>query len=344
MGTTASDIICACPQEMGESWCNYTANDCGVGSFWSLGIVVNDDTASELANGASEMGHVKSWDDSDLFGDWEAFSTEEIDDHCNDCVGPKEIDEFFRKQQFGKCFDESITARWCKGCDDETAIEYTFGKTNMLRQNQYEQRAMCTLLGLFAAEQAGNGMAANDSIITDLTADPYGMGVRGSRLNMIKAMGEKDCQELDGIMMHPVAYTNKVCEGFEECPCDTDGIRSSFLRGPNGERYFRAPKRLKDKLDLGGGNYLNIGYRNGLIKYGEGCVDNPVNRFYDNCKKKWFIDLQNKIVLHPCGFSWLDTNVTAAGLAAADLEAAANWERKADCEASGLHFFITNEA
>lgn len=322
MPTTAADIICnTCPTVLQGDWCDFTDAGCGIGSLWDNGMVVQNDIATELARGASLEAKVKDFDTRDLYAPADPYQNNPDEDHCADCIGPKEIEEVLRRQEFGKCFAENYTARWCQGCDDERAIDRVFSELNDIRQFQYEHRVMETLIGVY-----GSNLADDQSIITDLTTDPYGIGTTFSRLNSLKAMGDRDCEMIDAILVHPVVYTNKMCEGFVECPCEDDGSRASFLQGPNGERLFRAGKNIKDRLVLNG-NYLSIGYQNGAIRYGEGCTTDPVNRFYNECEKTFYIDMNNRVVLHPCGFSWANDQVTVEGLADADLSHAANWNQ-----------------
>lgn len=321
MTTTASDIICsACPTDIQGDWCDFTDAGCGVGSLWDIGLVAENDIATQLARGASVTARVKDYDTRDLYDSpVSPYTGAENEDHCDSCIGLKEIEEVIRRQEFGKCFAESYTSRWCQGCDDERAIDRAFSELNNIRVDSYEKRTMLTLLGIYGSELAGDM-----SIITDLTTDPFGFGGTANRLNMLKAMGDKDCESIDSILVHPTVYTNKMCEGFVECPCEDDGSRASFLQGPNGERIYRAGKNIKDSL-LIGGNYLSVGFKNGAIKYGEGCTTDPVTRFYEPCEKKWFITTNNRVVLHPCGFSWTEDTETVDGLADADLALAANW-------------------
>lgn len=349
MTTTLSDMVTpAAPQVYSQAHRDYMSAGCDVGSLWNLTLVQATERARAVACNAAISSSHRFWDDSNYFSDGDVLDSTDTD-VCDNCVGIAMGEEVIRRQEQGKCFAESLVTEWVQGCGEDRAFDVMVDNLNPFWTNIYERITMASLIGIYASDAADDADLITD-LVTDHAADDTPSNSDMNYQNWVYATHLRDCVNLTDAIVHPVVYMNLKLKGLQVCPCNPNAIGEArvpeFLMGPNGERIFRATKRTRAFLELGGdpAQYLTILFRPGFFEYGEGDHPKPMVVSYDECAREDRLHTNHRYVIHPRGWSFLEGSVAAESPTLTELQAAANWAQVAPTDSQGIHFIISTGA
>lgn len=310
-------------------------------AFVEAGVVRLDPTLNERANSGGLLTTIPFWNDLDATIEPNYSNTT-----FTDVATPQKIDSgemVARIAYLNEGFSSSDLNKELAGSDPMQRIA---NRIDAYWQKQFQRRILSIAIGIYNDNVAANG----GDMVNDVSSQTPGTVTDANRFT---ASGLIDANYTLGdaapgvsvLALHSIIYTKMLKDQLID-----------FIPDANGKLTIPTYLQMRVVVDdgmpsFGSGvdrKYLCILFGQGAIGYGTGTPKRPteVQRYADRAngagvevlwsRKTWMI--------HPSGFDFLSTSITSPGLSPtwANLQNAANWERKLDRKNIPMAFYLIN--
>lgn len=321
---------------------SYQVNDSvELTAFAESGVLRLDPTLDQRANAGGMITTIPFWNDLDATIEPNYSNTT-----YTDIATPQKIDSgemTSRISYLNEGFSSSDLNKELAGSDPMQRIA---NRVDSYWARQFQRRAIALAVGLYNENVA----SGNSDMVIDVSSQTPGAITDANRftadgfIDTQFTMGDR-AVSMSVLAVHSVIAKKMSKDQLIETVRDADG---KVLY----KTYMDARIVIDDSMpSFGTGvdrKYLSILFGPGAIGYGRGTPKTPseVERYPERAngggvevlwsRKTWLI--------HPAGYSFLSTQITAPGLSPtwADLEDADNWERVLDRKKVPMAFYVTN--
>lgn len=308
-------------------------------AYIASGVAVTSNELQARANGEGGLTSIPYWKDLDASG--ENNSSDDPEVHATpDKIGTGRMAA--RKIFINNGWQAANLVSSLIG--DEDPMRQIASRTSAYWEQRFAARIQSATLGIFNANEAGDGDMIFDASTEDgdaATAD--NRWTFDGFVDARATMGES-ASNLAAIGVHPDTMTQMIKQQAIEYIQDSEtGVMIPTYNG------FRVVEDKKLPVIAGGTSgfkYVTVLYRGGAFGYGEGSPRRPVAVEFDESagngagietlweRKEWLI--------HPEGYRWTDTAVADLSPTIAEFETATNWAREFERENVGIAFYVHN--
>lgn len=333
--TRLSDVI------VPEVFTSYAAvDDPELSSFYRSGVVVRNALLDTWADAGGEALTVPYWGDLDADSEPNA-SNDDPDDHASpDKITAASLQ--VRKAFLNKGWSAMDLTGELAGSQPMRRIRQ---RVDTYWTRQWQRRLIASSLGLLADNVAND----NGDMVYDIssedgdTADGANVFSRTAFTGAVFTLGDH-FGELAAIAVHSMVYKRMV---------DNDEIVTIYdSRGSLVKETYYGKEIIVDDMmpiiegETSGYRYVSVLYGRGLFGYGRGTPLVPVevarSPTAGNGGGQETLWTRKTYILHPRGFSFVDGSIAGQSATLAELQMAANWDRKWDRKQIPLAFLITN--
>ena len=325
-----------------EVFASYQVNDAvEKTAFVESGVVALSPTLDERAKAGGMLTTVPHWNDLDA-----SIEPNYSNTTYTDIAQPQKItadEQTARISYLNEGFSSSDLNKELAGSDPMQRIA---ARVDDYWQRQFQRRVLSIAIGVYNDNIAAN---AGD-MVKDVSSSTPGTITAANRFDSASfvdaqfTMGDR-VGDLGVFACHSIVYKEMVKQQLIDFIRDAEGklLYASYLGArvvvDDGMPTFGAGVDRK---------YLSILFGAGAIGYGRGAPRTPseVQRYAERANGGGVEVLWSRRtwLMHPAGFDFLSTTVTAPGLSPtwADLQLATNWERVFDRKNIPMAFYVTN--
>lgn len=310
--------------------------------FFRSGAVVRNAMLDDEAKSKGKKGHVPFWKDIDPNIEPNYSTDDPAQLSTPQKIGSGEFQ--YRKAYMNQSFSDADLVVELAGSNPMQHIKNRFGT---YWQRQWQRRCVAALVGVAASNVTNNAgdMVYDISIADGNAATAANLFSRTAFVNAAFTMGDR-AEDILAIAVHSMVYKRMINNEDIDFIPDSQGK----LTIPT---YMGRAVLVDDGLPVAAGAtsgfvYTSILYGAAALGYGEGSPDVPaeLDRKPDqgNGGGVEIIYERQTWLIHPFGFNWTDTSVTAPAVTPtlADLRKAANWTRVTDRKNVPVAFLKTN--
>lgn len=295
--------------------------------FFQSGVAVRNALLDEAADEKGFNVHIPFWKDIDPTIEPNYSNDDPAANSTPNKIGSGQMQA--RKAYLNQSFSDADLVTELAGSDPMQAIRNRFGT---YWQRQWQRRAIAIMVGIAASNVVNNsGDMVVDVSIADgnnaLAANLFG---RAAFVNACFTMGDRG-EEIMAIAVHSVVYKRMI---------NNDDI--DFIPDSQGKMtiptYLGRTVIVDDSMPVVAGGtsgfvYTSILFGAAALGYGEGTPQVPSETRREPSQANGggveIIFERNTWLMHPFGFNWTETTVSAPGLSPtlANLRLAANWTR-----------------
>ncbi len=326
-----------------EVYLSYTAdNSPEKSTFFQSGIIATNPQLTQAINSASKTFTVPFWKDLDETIEPNYSSDDPAVFAVPNKIGSGEM--VARKAYLNQSYQTADLVAELAGSDPMQRIRNRFGT---YWERQWQRRVISTTKGIVASNiaQDSGDMVFDASIAAGNSAVAANLFSRANFVEACFTMGDRG-EEIAAIAIHSVVYKRMINNN------DIDFVPDS-MGGLSVPTYLGRRVIVDDMMPVvaGGTNgfvYTSVLYGRAAFGYGQGTPEIPVAVIRDELAANGggieTIIERNNWIIHPFGYTWTETTVTAPALSPtnANLAVAANWDRITDRKNVPLAFLKTN--
>jgi hypothetical protein len=317
-----------------------TINSTEKTAFAQSGVAVTNALMDQLANGPGQITTIPFWKDLDA-----SIEPNYSSDLYTDIAEPQKVTagtQVARIANLNEGWSDADLVSVLAGSDP---MQHIHARVDAYWQKQFQRRLLASAIGVYndnVADNAGD-MVVNISVTTGTPADTNRFNA-DTFIDAAMTSGD-DLDAYVAIAVHSIVYGRMIKNNLIVYVADSDErlVIPTYM----GKRVI-----VDDGMPTFGTGitrqYLSILFAAGAFAYGNGSpkVPEEVQRYPERgngggievlwSRKDW--------VIHPQGYKWLETTVTAPGLSPtwANLALATNWQRVVERKLVGMAFIVTN--